>query len=127
MKRAAENWSAAEIEVPPSVSWRGVAAMKKDIEARSIPHEQLVGQTITLSNFGMFGGRFADLVVVPPQVAILGAGRAEARVVAVDRPNTIGAQAGGVARVIDEAAVGVALDLVAKQSILVGADPEQAG
>jgi pyruvate dehydrogenase E2 component (dihydrolipoamide acetyltransferase) len=32
----------------------------------------------------MFGGRFADLVVVPPQVAILGAGRAEARVVAVD-------------------------------------------
>ena len=63
---------------------RGVLAMKKDIEARSIPHEQLVGQTITLSNFGMFGGRFADLVVVPPQVAILGAGRAEARVVAVD-------------------------------------------
>ena len=61
---------------------RGVTAMKKDIEARSIPHEQLVGQTITLSNFGMFGGRFADLVVVPPQVAILGAGRAEARVVA---------------------------------------------
>ena len=63
---------------------RGVEAMKKDIAARSIPHEQLAGQTITLSNFGMFGGRFADLVVVPPQVAILGAGRAEARVVAVD-------------------------------------------
>jgi pyruvate dehydrogenase E2 component (dihydrolipoamide acetyltransferase) len=63
---------------------RGVEAMKKDIAARSIPHEQLAGQTITLSNFGMFGGRFADLVVVPPQVAILGAGRAEARVVAVE-------------------------------------------
>ena len=63
---------------------RGVEAMKKDIAARSIPHDHLVGQTITLSNFGMFGGRFADLVVVPPQVAILGAGRAEARVVAVD-------------------------------------------
>ncbi len=63
---------------------RGVAAMKKDIEARAIPHDQLVGQTVTLSNFGMFGGRFADLVVVPPQVAILGAGRAEARVVAID-------------------------------------------
>jgi pyruvate dehydrogenase E2 component (dihydrolipoamide acetyltransferase) len=61
---------------------RGLEAMKKDIEARSIPHGELVGQTITLSNFGMFGGRFADLVVVPPQVAILGAGRAEARVVA---------------------------------------------
>lgn len=63
---------------------RGVEAMKKDIAARSIPHEQLAGQTITLSNFGMFGGRFADLVVMPPQVAILGAGRAEERVVAVD-------------------------------------------
>ena len=63
---------------------RGVEAMKKDIAARSIPHEQLAGQTITLSNFGMFGGRFADLVVMPPQVAILGAGRAEPRVVAID-------------------------------------------
>ncbi len=63
---------------------RGVEAMKQDISARSIPHEQLVGQTITLSNFGMFGGRFADLVVVPPQVAIVGAGRAEMRIVAVD-------------------------------------------
>lgn len=62
---------------------RGLEAMKKDIEARSIPHEELVGQTITLSNFGMFGGRFADLVVVPPQVAIIGAGRAEPRVIAV--------------------------------------------
>ena len=61
----------------------GVEAMKKDIAARSIPHEQLAGQTITLSNFGMFGGRFADLVVVPPQVAILGAGRAGPRVVAI--------------------------------------------
>ncbi len=63
---------------------RGVEAMKKDIAARAIPHGELVGQTITLSNFGMFGGRFADLVVVPPQVAILGAGRAERRIVAVD-------------------------------------------
>lgn len=32
--------------------------------------------TITLSNFGPLGGRHAALVVVPPQVAILGAGRA---------------------------------------------------
>jgi pyruvate dehydrogenase E2 component (dihydrolipoamide acetyltransferase) len=33
------------------------------------------GATITLSNFGMIGGEFASLVVTPPQVAILGAGR----------------------------------------------------
>ncbi len=43
--------------------------------------EELRGQTITLSNFGMFGGRHAALVVLPPQVAILGAGRLQDRVV----------------------------------------------
>jgi pyruvate dehydrogenase E2 component (dihydrolipoamide acetyltransferase) len=32
--------------------------------------------TITLSNYGVLGGRYANLVVVPPQVAILGIGRA---------------------------------------------------
>ncbi len=58
--------------------------MKSSLEDRSAPRESFVGATITLSNFGMFGGRFADLVVVPPQVAILGAGRAEARAVAED-------------------------------------------
>jgi pyruvate dehydrogenase E2 component (dihydrolipoamide acetyltransferase) len=42
---------------------------------RRIAPEELKGQTITLSNFGALGGRFAALVVVPPQVAILGAGR----------------------------------------------------
>jgi len=33
------------------------------------------GATITVSNFGALGGRFATPVVTPPQVAILGAGR----------------------------------------------------
>ena len=54
---------------------RGIEAMKKDVRARTVPVAELRGQTITLSNFGMFGGRFAALVIVPPQVAILGAGR----------------------------------------------------
>ncbi len=62
---------------------RALQSIKKDVAARSIPREALTGQTITLSNFGMFGGRFAQLVVVPPQVAIVGAGRVDARVVAV--------------------------------------------
>ena len=53
----------------------GLEAMKKDIKARSVPPDELRGQTITLSNFGMIGGRHAALVVMPPQVAILGAGR----------------------------------------------------
>ncbi|NNF77820.1 MAG: 2-oxo acid dehydrogenase subunit E2, partial [Rhizobiales bacterium] len=44
----------------------------------------LTGQTITLSNFGMMAGLHASLVVAPPQVAILGAGRIEERVVVRD-------------------------------------------
>jgi 2-oxoisovalerate dehydrogenase E2 component (dihydrolipoyl transacylase) len=59
----------------------GLDRMRADAAARSIPPEELRGATITLSNFGMIGGRFASLVVVPPQVAIIGAGRAERRVV----------------------------------------------
>jgi 2-oxoisovalerate dehydrogenase E2 component (dihydrolipoyl transacylase) len=60
----------------------GLDRMRADAAARSIPPEELRGATITLSNFGMIAGRFAILVVVPPQVAIVGAGRAERRVVA---------------------------------------------
>jgi 2-oxoisovalerate dehydrogenase E2 component (dihydrolipoyl transacylase) len=59
----------------------GLNRMRADAAARSIPPEELRGATITLSNFGMIGGRFATLVVVPPQVAIIGAGRAERRVI----------------------------------------------
>lgn len=57
--------------------WRkGMEAMKVDLANRSIPPEELRGATITLSNYGVFGaGKFAQLVVVPPQVAIVGAGR----------------------------------------------------
>lgn len=61
---------------------KGLDAMRRDIAARTIPPSELRGQTITLSNFGMIGGRHAALIVMPPQVAILGAGRIveEARV-----------------------------------------------
>lgn len=62
----------------------GLENLKADVQARSIPPEELRGQTITLSNFGMIAGRFTAMVVVPPQVAIVGVGRIEARVVAVD-------------------------------------------
>jgi len=54
----------------------GLDRMRADARARAIPPEELRGATITLSNFGMIGGRFASLVVVPPQVAIVGSGRA---------------------------------------------------
>lgn len=57
----------------------GLDRMRADAAARSIPPEELRGATITLSNFGMIGGRFANMVIVPPQVAIVGAGRIDQR------------------------------------------------
>lgn len=53
----------------------GLDAMKRDVEARTVPVGELHRQTITLSNFGMLGGLTAALTILPPQVAILGAGR----------------------------------------------------
>lgn len=63
---------------------RGLRAMRADIEARTVAPEHLRGATISLSNFGVFGGLHAALVVLPPQVAIVGAGRARDVVAAVD-------------------------------------------
>ena len=40
--------------------------------------------TITLSNYGAIAGRYASPVVLPPTVAILGAGRIDQQVVVVD-------------------------------------------
>jgi len=61
----------------------GLLGLREDVEQRTIPPSELKDQTITLSNFGMIGGRHASLVVVPPQVAIVGAGRVTQHVVAV--------------------------------------------
>lgn len=60
----------------------GLDRLRAAATSRVVPPEELKGATITLSNFGMFGGRYAHLVVVPPQVAIIGAGRTSAQVVA---------------------------------------------
>ena len=60
---------------------QGLDTLKRDVRARTVPPSELRGQTITLSNFGTVGGKFAELVVVPPQVAILGVGRQYERVV----------------------------------------------
>jgi pyruvate dehydrogenase E2 component (dihydrolipoamide acetyltransferase) len=59
---------------PPE--WRGrIDAVKHGIRDRSLAPADLRGATITLSNFGTIAGRHAALIVMPPQVAILGAGR----------------------------------------------------
>jgi pyruvate dehydrogenase E2 component (dihydrolipoamide acetyltransferase) len=56
--------------------WRSqIDAMKKAVRERTLTPDALRGATITLSNFGTIAGRHAALIVMPPQVAIWGAGR----------------------------------------------------
>ena len=56
----------------------------RDARARKVPPEELRGHTITLSNYGTIAGRYASPVVVPPTVAILGAGKIRDAVIAMD-------------------------------------------
>ena len=53
--------------MPPALN-----RIRDQVKARSIPPEELKGYTISLSNFGVFAGRYATPVVVPPCVAIQG-------------------------------------------------------
>jgi 2-oxoisovalerate dehydrogenase E2 component (dihydrolipoyl transacylase) len=61
-----------------------IAAHKEAAHRRSAAAEELRNFTLSLSNFGTLAGRYATPLVVPPAVAILGAGkiRREAVVVA---------------------------------------------
>jgi len=61
----------------------GINRLRAQVEDRSIPASELSGYTISLSNFGMFAGRYATPVVVPPCVAIVAAGRARHQVTPV--------------------------------------------
>ena len=60
-----------------------IQRLRAQVADRSIPSSELSGYTISLSNFGMFAGRYATPVVVPPCVAIVGAGKLCHDVVAV--------------------------------------------
>ncbi|MET3652832.1 dihydrolipoamide acetyltransferase family protein [Dyella japonica] len=60
-----------------------IKRLRTSVEDRTIPASELSGYTISLSNFGMFAGRYATPVVVPPCVAIVGAGKLSHDVVAV--------------------------------------------
>lgn len=62
----------------------GLDRMKADADTRSVPLEELRGYTISLSNFGRFGGRYATPVIVPPTVAILAAGAARRGILVAD-------------------------------------------
>jgi len=68
----------------------GLENLKADAHARRIPPEEMRGQTITLSNFGAIGGRYAGPVVMPPTVAIVGAGRSRDAAVVRDGALAVG-------------------------------------
>lgn len=69
---------------PPEQLRADINRLKEKVLDRSLPPDELRGNTITLSNFGTIAGRFANPIVLPPTVAILGAGRTRQRVVVVD-------------------------------------------
>ncbi|EKD70674.1 MAG: hypothetical protein ACD_46C00444G0003 [uncultured bacterium] len=48
---------------------------KQTVKSRTIAQSDMMGATITLSNFGTIAGQYATPIIVPPAVAILGCGR----------------------------------------------------
>jgi 2-oxoisovalerate dehydrogenase E2 component (dihydrolipoyl transacylase) len=57
--------------------------LRDGIKARSLPAEEMRDYTLMLSNFGVFAGKYATPIVVPPCVCIVGAGRLHHAVVPV--------------------------------------------
>ncbi|MGD9584256.1 MAG: dihydrolipoamide acetyltransferase family protein [Lysobacterales bacterium] len=61
----------------------GIERLRAQVMDRSIAADELKGATISLSNFGMFAGRYATPVIVPPTVAIIAAGKGRHQLVPV--------------------------------------------
>jgi len=57
--------------------------LRDGVKNRSLPAEDLTGYTLMLSNFGVFAGKYATPIVVPPCVCIVGAGRLHHAVIPV--------------------------------------------
>lgn len=71
------NRSAAELRAE-------LDRLKNGARERTLPAADLRDFTFMLSNFGVMAGRYATPVVVPPAVAILGAGKVSRDVVAIE-------------------------------------------
>lgn len=73
------------VEIAQAIS--GIAASARD---RSIPRDQLMGSTFTISNVGSHAGKFATPVINAPEVAILAVGKAYDGVVVRDGQAMVG-------------------------------------
>ncbi|MBZ2167367.1 dihydrolipoamide acetyltransferase family protein [Marinobacter sp. F4216] len=60
---------------------QGLENLREAVATRKIPPREMQGATITLSNFGTMTGQYANPIVTPPQVAIIGAGTIREKVV----------------------------------------------
>ncbi len=69
---------------PPADLRAAIGAHKDAAHRRAAAPEDLRGFTLMLSNFGTLAGRYGIPLVVPPAVAILGAGRVREDAVVVD-------------------------------------------
>ena len=70
------------VPVIRKINTKNVSQLRKDINdfrmqitEQTILAKDLVGATISLSNFGVLSGRYATPIIVPPQVCIVGVGK----------------------------------------------------
>lgn len=68
---------------------KGLENLRDAVATRKIPPSEMQGATITLSNFGTMTGQYANPIVTPPQVAIVGAGTIREKVVPYQGEATI--------------------------------------
>lgn len=61
-----------------------VGTLAEQCRNRTVPRENLLGGTFTISNVGSYGGMFATPIINYPEVAILAAGRAYEKVLTRD-------------------------------------------
>jgi len=63
---------------------QAVGGLARRARDRSIPREELIGGTFTISNVGSYGGMFATPIINYPEVAILAVGRVKEQVLTRD-------------------------------------------
>ncbi len=67
-----------------------LSTLIQQVKAKKISPQNMLGATISLSNFGTLSGRYATPIVVPPQVAIIGVGKIRQEAVVVDDKIEVG-------------------------------------
>lgn len=66
-----------------------IQRFKAQAQTKSIPQNDLHGATIVLSNFGAIAGKYANPIILPPTVAIVGIGRLTQQFVPDEKGNPV--------------------------------------